>query len=614
MNNEIKFKKQRKESSTININKMISISNCFDLRKSLAFKILCIIILSKLYLKKNCSCKNNFGNISILENSESKLIEENFFIIDSNKQLGFYANPDPQGVFVMIQKIGKEIRLYQDFHGSFGIYIYENKKKNYFALSNSFLLLEEYLIGKQNISFNKEYADNLIISYLYTYSVNETLIKEIKQLPSNTFIIIDIMKKSLKIKYIDYKENSIPLESEEGLKIIDKWVDKWGYIIRSLKKKTDNISCDLSGGLDTRSLLSVILNSGINLNDILVKSATDKKHGHQEDFKIANNISSKYGFKLNNVNFDIKGINWNSKESLLCTLYSKLGFHKEFYLKNRFLINPKFSFTGNGGEELRGSPGYPIEEFIEKISSETKIPNHEKEFYNSSRNIMDKSISFLKQYKSYSNDYEISYDLDSKLLGRNHFGRSALEAFMANVYQIQPLMDPDLKKINYKITGKLSHDLIAYIYVRFSPGLINFPIQGNRKLNSESIIKAKLLNNKEIPYKLKSNYNKYFFIDKKRNSPVNNKKDNITAHELLKEFFNSSEYFKIINEIYDKNIYDWIKEYRKKSNYHPMRHDNGLLAIIITKKLLDLNERYMNNMEKKNYLKDEMKIVNNIFQ
>ena len=283
-------------------------------------------------------------------------------------------------------------------------------------------------------------------------------------------------------------------------------------------------------------------------------------------------------------------------------------------MKNRFLINPKFSFTGNGGEELRGSPGYPIEEFIEKISSETKIPNHEKEFYNSSRNIMNKSVSFLKQYKSYSNDYEISYDLYTKLTGRNHFGRSVLEAFMTNVYLIQPLMDPDLKKINYNITGKLSHDLIAYIYVRFSPGLINFPIQGNRKLNAESIIKAKLLNSKEIPYKLKSNYNKNFFIDKKRNYSVNNKKDNITAHKLLEKFFNSSEYFKIINEIYDKNVYDWTKEYRKKSNYHPMRHDNGLLAIIITKKLLDLNERYMNNMEKKKYLKDEMKIVNNIFQ
>ena len=35
-----------------------------------------------------------------------------------------------------------------------------------------------------------------------------------------------------------YAENSIPFDSKEGLEIIDKWVDKWGYIIRSLKKKS----------------------------------------------------------------------------------------------------------------------------------------------------------------------------------------------------------------------------------------------------------------------------------------------------------------------------------------------------------------------------------------
>ena len=29
-------------------------------------------------------------------------------------------------------------------------------------------------------------------------------------------------------------------KSEEGLKLIDNWVNKWAYIFRSLKKKTNN--------------------------------------------------------------------------------------------------------------------------------------------------------------------------------------------------------------------------------------------------------------------------------------------------------------------------------------------------------------------------------------
>ena len=127
---------------------------------------------------------------NIKENSyfkKSKLIEENFFILDSNnldkieshmygfcvstkgiltnnyyKNKGFKEEPEIEGVYVLIRKKDNEISLNQDFYGSFGIYIYENKDKNYFAISNSFLYLFEYLVGKQELSLNKDYSDNLI--------------------------------------------------------------------------------------------------------------------------------------------------------------------------------------------------------------------------------------------------------------------------------------------------------------------------------------------------------------------------------------------------------------------------------------------------------------------
>ena len=127
------------------------------------------------------------------------------------------------------------------------------------------------------------------------------------------------------------------------MEIIDKWIDKWGYIIRSLSKNTDNISSDLSGGFDTRTILSIFLNSGIDLNKILINSAKDKKLCHEEDFKIANLIASKYGFKLNNYNLDNNCVDWSIRDSLICTLYSKLGFHKEFYLKNQLIMSMSHS-------------------------------------------------------------------------------------------------------------------------------------------------------------------------------------------------------------------------------------------------------------------------------
>ena len=177
------------------------------------------------------------------------------------------------------------------YNSSYGIYIYENK--GYFAFSNSFLLLVEYLIENENMTFNEDFADNLIISDLCSPSTYESLVKEINKVPPNSFISINIKEKNYKINYIDQQRYTIPFESDEGLKIIDKWVDKWGYIFRSLKKKTDNISLDLSGGFDTRTVLSVLSNSGIDLNQILIRSISRKAHTYEEDFLIAHNISSK---------------------------------------------------------------------------------------------------------------------------------------------------------------------------------------------------------------------------------------------------------------------------------------------------------------------------------
>ena len=536
--------------------------------------------------------------------SKNGILTDNYY-----KQIGEYAEPEPQGVYIMIRKINSEIIINQDCHGSYGLYLFENKDTNYFAISNSFLLLEEHLIGKQNLSLNKDFADNLVISELCSFSLQETLIKEIIQIPINSYIVINIEKKDLKMNSINYSENSIPLESKEGMKIVDKWISKWGYIFRSLIKQTDNVESDLSGGFDTRTLLAILLNSGIEMNSLMINSYLNKVHGHDEDLIIAKNISSYYGFNLNDLKLDYRATKWNSKTTLLCTLYSKLGFHKEFYLKNKFFNKPLFILSGSGGEDLRGSPGYPVYEYLKHLSTRDIKDNKEK-LFNSSMSLLNRSVELLKKERIFNNDYEIAHSLYSKIVERNHFGKAALQLFMKNMYLIQPLMDPEIRKIKFEMNGNTTHDLIAYIYLKYAPDLIGFPFQGNRTLNSESVKKAQILKKKFSSSTRKYDYNRAFFIDKNRTSPDKHINYTKSVEENLRKFFESNKYFEIVNEIYDNNIYNFAKEYSKKSNFIPLRHEYGLLAIIVSNDYISLNKKCMKYSDKCSYFSIKDKILN----
>jgi hypothetical protein len=618
-----KFSKQEKNQEN---NKLIKINSNFDIKNliiNINFIIICFLCLFYYYGKK--PIKIDFNKNTVLDNNKTirfhinKIIEENFFIIDSNnlynidshmygytvskegiltdnyyKTIGYYTHPEPQGVYVMIRKNGNEIKINQDYNGCFGLYIYENKDKKYFALSNSFLLLEEYLIGKYNISLNRDYINNFIITNSSSPSIFETMIKEIIKIDSNAFILINIENKSFKIYYINYNENTIPLDSNEGLKIIDKWIDKWGYILRSLRNKTDNFYTYLSGGYITRITLSILLNSGLDLTKILIKSLRDDKNYNEEDLKIANNISETFGIKLNNFPLDGNETKWNLKDTIFCIIYSKLGFNKNYYQNDGFYNKPRFFFNGIGGEIIRGFPHYNIKTLIEKLCSlESKKINHSKNFYTSSLRLCNRSINILKKKKTAFNDYEISSLFYSNGILRNNFYKMGIESFLSNIYFLQPLSDPDIKKIKFDLNKKYPHDLLAYIYIRFSNGLIHFPIQGNRTIDNESIKKAEILNKNLPSYKIKSDLNINFYIDNERKSPIPHSNDNIENKKYLKNFFKSSKFSESIHKVNKKITYRWKKDYFEKTIKADLKQKYSLLETAVAIELENLYK--MNN-------------------
>ena len=214
-----------------------------------------------------------------------------------------------------------------------------------------------------------------------------------------------------------------------------------------------------------------------------------------------------------------------------------------------------------------------------KINSLNGIKNHKEEFYHSSVRLFKRSISLLLKKKKFNNTFEIASELYSKSIGRNHFGKSASQSFIANIYNIQPLMDPELKKIKFEISQRTSHDLISYLYIRLSRELIKFPFQGNRILNIKSIIKALKLNRDFKPYIVKTDYNKNFFIDNKRKSPVIGSSNKDEVLEYLTKLFKSTKYVNTIKKLYDDNVYNWANKFMNETDFFPLSQRYSLLAI-----------------------------------
>ena len=146
--------------------------------------------------------------------SNSSFINKNYFIIDSNNinsisstiygyaitDYGIYDNSNillskcdnikGRGTYIYIKKKDNYILIKQDFNGSFGLHIY--RKNNYFAISNSFFMLFDYLKDRVELTFNRDYANHMIVVNLADLSYAETMINEIHILPRDIQIIINL--------------------------------------------------------------------------------------------------------------------------------------------------------------------------------------------------------------------------------------------------------------------------------------------------------------------------------------------------------------------------------------------------------------------------------------
>ena len=534
------------------------------------------------------------GGFDISEFDE--LFGDKFFIIDSNnleivksKLYGFAIHDnkiiqnesydddtifDGNGTYIQVIKSGEDISIYQDFNGSFGIYIFE--KDDYFAISNSFIKLVDYIKCSHKITLNEDYAKYFISISLCSLSYSETLVNEIKVLPKNYSLNINLNTKSISLNFIDYKEQSISINSDEGIEILDNWFYRWTTIFRDLKFNTNNISFQLSGGFDSRLSLALLLSSNINLNEILFYSIDDDKHTHKADFEIASEISNYFGFKLNDNTIQEDRIYFKEIETPInISFYTKLGIHKQMFYTYSYKLNPVYSITGYGGECIRKYWDYSSEVLINNLSNRAK--SYSSQLIEPTENIIKNSFNQL------NNDFEKKdspHLLYNQTRSKNHFGKLSAEFVISNLIKLSPLLDVDLHRL--KLSDKGCDDdnlLVALIFARYCPDLLKFKFEKNRFIDEDTISYAFKINAK---YPFKRPEYELISCNESKNNIIheNNTFKKGDAEKFIEKIFFSKSFRKSFELQFSSELYDELVKRYKNSNYFPLENAYAAIAVI----------------------------------
>lgn len=491
-------------------------------------------------------------------------INENGIFTSSNFSTDVKINDDDAGAYIIITRSSDgNLTIKQDFYGSYGIYIFESN--NYFAISNSFHLLVSHICKKYKLSIDEDYLNNFLINGLCSMTISNTMVNEIYTLKNNEYLEIKDGRLFIENSK-SYKINEISIDSALGMQIFDEWFFKWTRIFSKIYSNTKNISCDLSGGFDTRMVLAILLNSEIDLNQICIHSNNDKNHS--EDFSIASSIADFYHFKLNNHgNLDVQSSSIAFDETISHSFALKLGFHKEMYLKNKIFDNYRYNFTGCNGEQIRCYPNKKIDDYKQLyINLADKLCLADKQKVSVAVDkLWNKDIKFIEdKYNIQHDDLNLSTTLYNFVRAKNHYGKANIENYGVNIISVNPLMDP--KMMLLKKTDLDQEDgtvLMTLLFNRFCPELMNFSVENGRTFSKKSIDTSKLLCTK-YPLKRKQSHNNSFSLP----FPQKYESSNLIQNSLLTEN-------KWYQSLYSTNlIHDYFCKYFSLKTYLDMYSDS----------------------------------------
>ncbi|MCC8064773.1 MAG: hypothetical protein LIO70_06805 [Clostridiales bacterium] len=500
---------------------------------------------------------------------------------------------DGCGAYVYVERMADgQIRIRQDFNGCWGIYLYRNG--DYFALSSSFLRLLEHISRRFPISIDRDYMNQYLLAGLCSHAYSESAVKEIKRVDKDAVVIIDPKAATLRFESTNHVDESIAMDTPEGVAVLDHWFDKWTTLFRNLKARTSNIQTSLSGGFDSRITFLLMLCSGINLSEIQVYSIHDGLHTHAEDYEIASEIADYYGFKLNNKELDKQALHFSLRDSINISFHTKIPVHKQLNFKTAKFAEKRYFVPGSGGESLRAHWNQSPQSFDDEHASRGHRYSWglENEVGASVRSIHQSAYRGADEKFGAQEENSIRYPMYLYRMTRcrHHFGTGLLERLFSNGYELTPLLDPDLWSLKLETADCQDWNLLmALIYVRYCPSLLNFRFEGGRSISSETIAYAQRLNERfpRPAAKADEQVDASFSVitkDEKVLEVLRSGQDNpvppaSAPERYLKAVYNSCSFQKLFETCFDREIYDFAKRYAVEKDFYPMQECYAVIGV-----------------------------------
>ena len=339
----------------------------------------------------------------------------------------------------------------------------------------------------------------MLVNDLCSHAYSETAVNEIRLIDRSAVVHIGISEKNLQLELIDYKEHSVTLDSAEGIAILDNWLDFWSGVIGNVAQRTKFVQADLSGGFDSRVSFITLLNSGVNLNEILFRSINDNLHTHAADYAIASQIANHYGFELNTPLPEQKFLNYSLADVFNIGIYHLQTFHTHPRIAMSKSVDKLYVISGFGGEIVRKYWFDSPRNFLAKQFWRTNEYSSalSRELAQSMQKIYSEVFRVVqKKYRIEDpNSLWLAQYLYQETRCRHHFGKNTVGNYFGNNISLSPAIDPELRKVRLNTPDYSDPNLLmAVLFMRYAPDLLTFPFDSKRSIAPEIIACAKQLN------------------------------------------------------------------------------------------------------------------------